>query len=103
MTKEELLKKIQECRELNEKFEALYNFGLKPNTTLADWTDEVREDIANNVIQEKIIDIIGQNLGDLNLYGLSLIHYNWSIPEDVKRYENDRLNVINKCKNAHQT
>lgn len=103
MTKEELLKKIQECRELNEKFEALYNFGLKPNTTLADWTDEVREDIANNVIQEKIIDIIGHNLGDLNLYGLSLIHYNWSIPEDVKRYENDRLNVINKCKNAHQT
>ena len=103
MTKEELLQEIQECRELNEKFEALYNVGLKPNTALADWTDEVGKDLANEVVPEKIMGIIGHNLDDLNLHGLSLAHYNWSRPEDVKRYENDRLNVIIKCKNAHQT
>ncbi|MCR5850187.1 MAG: AAA family ATPase [Bacteroidaceae bacterium] len=103
MTKEALLQKIQECRELNEKFEALYNVGLKPNTALVEWTDEVGKDLADDRIPEKIIDIIGHNLDGLNLHGLLAEHYDWNRPETVKRYENNRLKVILKCQNYYQT
>lgn len=103
MKKEELFQKIHECHELNEKFEALYSVGLKSNTFLVNWTEEVKNDLADNVIPEKIIEIIGHNLDELNLHGLSSSHFNWDNPEDVKRYRNDRLDVIIKCKNNYQT
>ena len=103
MTKEELLQKFQECRELNEKFEALYNVGLNPNTALIDWIDEVGKDLANDLIPEKIMDILGHNLQDLNLHGLSSGHYDWNRLDNIKRYEDARKNVINKCQIFHQT
>ena len=103
MTKELLLQKIQECRELNEKFEALYDVGVKLNKALADWTEEVENDLADDVIPDKIMDIIGHNLDDLKRHGLSSMHYDWNRQEEVKRYENDRESVIVKCQNFHQT
>lgn len=103
MTKEELLQKIQECRDLNDKFEVLYNVGVKHNTDLSDWTDEVGKDLADDKIPEKIIDIISHNIDDLNLHSLLAGHYDWNRSEYVKRYENNRLNVILKCQNFYQT
>lgn len=103
MTKDELLQKIQECRELNGKFEALYSVGLKPNTALTDWTDEVMNDMANDVIPEIIMDITDHNLDELNLQDLSSGFFDWNRPESIKRYEKERVNVIIKCQSFHQT
>lgn len=101
--KEELTIKLNECRELNEKFEALFNSSLQPNIELINWINEVWMDLADDVIPEKIMNIVGHNLDNLNLRVLSSMYYDWNNPEDINRYEKDRRNVINKCQKFYQS
>lgn len=103
MTKEVLLAKIVECRALNEKFEALHTVELNPNTDFVEWTDEVEHDLSDGLIPEKIMDVIGHNIDDLNLRNFSLMYYEWSRKDEQERYKADRIGVMFKSRNYLHT
>ena len=71
MTKDELLAKIVETKELSEKFENAYSTSLKPSEDLCKWLDFVAEDLNDNLIPERIIDVISHQIDDLSLPSLS--------------------------------
>lgn len=103
MSKEELLQQLEECRALNEKFESRGVVELRPNIAFHEWLDEVEHDLNEDLIPEKIMEIISHNLGDLNLNSLSSSHYHWSLEGEQKRYENDRIGVLYKSQNYLQS
>ncbi len=101
--RKELLQQLNECRVLNEKFETLHEVGLKPNTAFKEWVEEVEHDLNEGVVPEKIVEIIGHNINDLNLHYLSSTYYNWNRKEELERYENDRIGVLFKSKDYLNT
>ena len=103
MTKEELLKQLEECRVLNERFESLCPAELKPNTAFREWKEEVERDLKEDLIPEKIMEIISHNISDFNLNSLSSAHYNWSYEVEVQRYERDRTGIMYKSQNCLQS
>lgn len=62
MTKEKLLAKIVETKELSEKFETAYTISLEPSEDLSKWLDAVAKDLNDNLIPERIIDIISHQI-----------------------------------------
>lgn len=96
MSKEDLQKQLDECRALNKKFEALHALELKPNTAFKEWAAEAEYDLNEGLIPEKIMEIIGHNIRDLNLQNLSSTHYDWNRKEELERYEGERIGVIIK-------
>lgn len=103
MFKEELLQQLAECRALNDKFESLFPVALKPNTAFKEWTEEVEHDLNEGLIPEKIQEIISHNIIGFNLSVLSSKYYQWSREEEQKRYERDRISVMEKSQNYLQT
>lgn len=103
MSKEDLQKQLDECRALNEKFEALHVVGLRANNAFKEWADEVEYDLNEGLIPEKIQEIIAHNISDLNLQNLSSTHYDWSRKEELEKYEGDRIGVMYKCKDYFHT
>lgn len=73
MTKEELLTKIKEIRSQNNKFEGICDIGLSPNVAFREWLDSVEQDLANDLIPDRFINILSHNLDDLELPRLSII------------------------------
>ena len=98
MTKEELLNKLEECKDLMEKFENLHLDSLKTNVDFIGWVDEVEKDIREGIIPEKIMEIVFHNISDMNLSGLLSSHYDWSKKEDIDQYQASRINLIIQCK-----
>ena len=103
MYKENLQKQLEECRTLNEKFEALHAVGLEPNIAFKEWVDEVAHDLKEGLIPEKIVEIIGHNISDLDLHRLSSTHYDWNRKDVLERYEGFRNEVIDKSKDYLHT
>ena len=103
MTKDELLLKFQECRELNEKFEALHKVELKPSTAFVEWVDEVEHDLTDGLIPERIMEILGHSIDDLNLRNLTSMFYDWSRKNEQDRYEVDRLDIMLKSRDYLHT
>lgn len=103
MSKEELLQQLGECRTLNEKFESFYTVALTPNMAFTEWLDEIDHDLNEGLIPEKIMEIISHNISDFNLNRLSSTYYDWSRKEERERYENDRIDIMNKSQNYLHT
>lgn len=103
MTKKELQESISECRTLNDKFESLYTDGLKTNTDFVEWVEEIEHDMAEDLIPERIMEIIGHNFNNLNLYNLSSMYYDWSRKEDLEKYVANRNNLVFKSRNYLHT
>lgn len=103
MSKEDLQKQLEECRALNEKFEALHPVELKSNIDFKEWTDEVEHDFNDGLIPEKILEIIAHNIRDLNLQSLSSKYYDWNRKEEQDRYEGDRNGVLSKSRDYLNT
>ena len=93
MTREELLDKIQECRELNDRFESAHDIGMKPNAAIKVWLDEVERDLAEDVIPEKIREMIAHNLEELKL-SRRVAYTDHNRIFHREQYENERENVI---------
>jgi len=94
MTREELLDKIQECRELNDRFESAHNIGMKPNAAIKVWLDEVERDLAEDVIPEKIREMIAHNLEELKLSRRVVAYTDHNRIFHREQYENEREDVI---------
>lgn len=94
MTREELLDKIQECRELNDRFESAHDIGMKPNAAIKVWLDEVERDLAEDVIPEKIREMIAHNLEELKLSRRVVAYTDHNRIFHREQYENERENVI---------
>ena len=90
MTKEKLLAKIVETKELSEKFETAYTISLEPSDDLSKWLDAVAKDLNDNLIPERIIDIISHQIDDLSLPSLSSRIYDMTKDEERKKYEEER-------------
>lgn len=103
MTKEDLLLKLRECRQLNEKFETLHKVDLEPNNIFNEWTNELEKDLEEGIVPEKIRDVVGHNLDDLNLQNLSSSYYDWSKKQGLERYKENRSGLIMKSQNCLQT
>lgn len=103
MSKEDLQKQLEECRTLNEKFEALHAVDLNPNITFREWADEIERDLNEGLIPKKILEVIAHNISDLNLMNLSSTFYDWNRKEELERYEGDRVEVMSKCKDYFHT
>ena len=103
MTKDELLQKLNECKEAVEKFETLHEVELRANTDFKEWAREVENDLAADLIPEKIRVVVGHNIEDMNVQHLLSICYNWNNENDQLRYKNDRDKLIAKCQNCFQT
>ena len=95
MTNEELIKKLQECRALNERFETFFELELEPNASLKEWLDEVELDAGEDIIPEKIKSILSHNIDNLEL--ARRIRYYQQIPSfPQEQYENDRIDLAAK-------
>lgn len=60
-------------------------------------------DLADRVIPEKIMEIIGHNIYDLNLHNLSSDFFDWNRQEERERYQKARIGLIHQCSNYFQT
>ena len=94
MKREELLDKIQECRELNDRFESAHDIGMKPNAAIKVWLDEVERDLAEDVIPEKIREMIAHNLEELKLSRRVVAYTDHNRIFHREQYENEREDVI---------
>lgn len=94
MIKEELLRKIKDNRDLNEKFESAHVTDIKTNIALTQWLDSIEHDLAYELIPERIMTIIGHNLDNLHLFDKLVIHTNEQIPYNEENYKRDRLDLI---------
>ena len=103
MSKEDFQKQLEECRALNEKFEALHAVGLRPNKAFNEWVNEIEHDLYDGLIPEKIIEILAHNISGLNLLNLSSNYYDWTRKEELERYEGDRIEVMLKCEDYLHT
>lgn len=103
MIKEELQAKIAESRVLFEKFETLHSVGLRQNTAFAEWVDVVEHDLAEDLIPERIMEIIDHSINKLNLCQLSSKYYEWSRKDEQERYEADRSYIMSKSKDNLDT
>lgn len=102
MTKEELLAKIVETKELSEKFETAYSTSLKPSEDLCKWLDFVAEDLNDNLIPERIIDIISHQIDDLSLPSLSSRIYDFTKDEEKRKYEEERTGQVLLCRKFYK-
>ena len=104
MDKKELQKKIEEAKELNGKFEA---FGksipggmpsIKSNDDLLEWFDVVSKDLMNDIIPQRIIDILSHQIDDLKLPALSSRNYIFAQQGVLDKYEEERRQQVDLCK-----
>lgn len=103
MSKEDFQKQLEECRALNEKFEALHAVSLRPNKAFNEWVNEIEHDLYDGLIPEKIIEILAHNISGLSLLNLSSKYYDWTRKEELERYEGDRIEVMLKCEDYLHT
>lgn len=103
MTKEELLAKIVETKELSEKLETAYAASLKPCEDLCKWLDFVSKDLNDNLIPERIKEIISHQIDDLSLQSLSNKIYDLTNEIERKAYEKERENFVLLCRKFSQT
>lgn len=102
MKEELLLAKIVETKELSEKFETAYTTSLKPSEDLCKWLDAVAKDLNDNLIPERIIDIINHQIDDLSLPSLSSRIYDLTKDEERKAYENERAGYVLSCRKFYK-
>ena len=94
MTREELIEIIHECRELNDKFESAHDIGMKPNAAIKVWLDEVERDLAEDVIPEKIREVISHNIEELGLNHRAAAYTDPNRVFHREQYENERMDVV---------
>lgn len=104
MDKSELQKKIEETKELNGKFEALGESlsgdmpSTESNDDLQKWFDVVSEDLMNDVIPQRIIDILNHQIDDLRLPTLLNRNYNFTQQGIWDKYKEERSRQVDLCK-----
>ena len=104
MDKKELLKKIEEAKELNGKFEAFAKSipsglpSIMSNDDLMEWFDVVSKDLMSDNIPQRIIDILSHQIDDLRLPVLSSRNYNFTLQVDLDKYEEERRSLVDLCK-----
>ena len=103
MTKEVLKEKIKETIELNKKFESFSNSMFPSNDIIKEWLYAVLKDIENDLIPEKLRDVINHQIDDLNLNSLSSTDYNLEDTEQQKEYEDKRIELASKYQKYLQT
>lgn len=97
MTCEELTCKINECRNLNDRFESVHDIGKNSNNAIKAWLDEVERDLEEDIIPEKIREVIAHNLEEL---GLSRRIETYTDPHRIfqrEQYEKERIEVVMRC------
>lgn len=94
MTREELIDRIQECRELNDRFESAHDIGMKPNAAIKVWLDEVERDLAEDIIPEKIREMISHNIEELGLGHRTAANTDPNRIFYREQYENERIDVV---------
>ena len=94
MTRDELLDIIHECREQNDKFESAYDIKMKPNSAFREWLDEVEQDLTDDVIAEKIREVIAHNIDELGLNNRSISYTDASSSNFYSQYKNERMDVV---------
>lgn len=94
MTREELLDKIHDCRELNDRFELAHDIEMKSNTAIKVWLDEVERDLAENIIPEKIREVISHNIEELELPHRTAAYTDHNRIFHREQYENERKDVV---------
>lgn len=103
MKKEELQAKIVETKDLSEKLETAFTASLMPNRDLYKWLDLVEKDLNDNLIPERIRDIISHQIDDLSLLSLSSKIHDLTKEEEKKVYENECENLVLLCRKFLQT
>lgn len=104
MDKKELLKKIEEAKELNGKFETFAKSipsglpSIMSNDDLMEWFDVVSKDLMSDNIPQRIIDILSHQIDDLRLPVLSSRNYNFTLQVDLDKYEEERRSLVDLCK-----
>lgn len=96
MTREELIDKIRECREQNDKFETAYDIKMKSNAAFREWLDEVEKDLSDDIIPQKIREVLGHNIDELGLDHRSIAYTDPSSSNFYSQYENERKEVAQK-------
>lgn len=94
MTRDELLEKIHECRKLNDRFESAHDIGMKSNTAIRVWLDEVEQDLVEDIIPEKIREVISHNIEELRLNHRITAYTDPNRIFHREQYENDRMDVV---------
>lgn len=94
MTRDELLEKIHECRKLNDRFESAHDIGMKSNTAIRVWLDEVEQDLVVDIIPEKIREVISHNIEELRLNHRITAYTDPNRIFHREQYENDRMDVV---------
>lgn len=103
MTIKELQDKIYESRELNDKFETAHDIGMEHNVAFTEWLDEIEKDMANDVLPEKIREMIAHNLDELGLHERANAYSDVSREFYPEQYENDRKYVNERCSQFRNT
>lgn len=96
MTRENLIAKVQECRELNDRFESAHDIGMKANAAILEWLNEVGQDLAEDIIPEKIREVISHNIEELGLSDRTAVYTNPDRVFHREQYENDRMDVVSR-------
>lgn len=94
MKRDELLDKIHECRELNDRFESAHDIEMKPNAAIRVWLDEVERDLAEDFIPEKIREVISHNIEELGLNHRTAAYTDPNRVFHREQYENERIDLV---------
>ena len=94
MTREELIDKIRECRDMNDRFESAHDIGMKPNIAIKVWLDEAERDLVEDIIPEKIREVISHNIEELGLSHRAAAYTDPNRAFHREQYENERMDVV---------
>lgn len=94
MTREELFDKICECRELNDLFESAHNIEMGSNVAIKMWLDEVEHDLTEDIIPEKIREVISHNIEELRLPHRIAAYTDPIRVFNYEQYKNERMDVV---------